>query len=100
MSLWEAYRADIVFTFRKHKAMAEKAAEQLDADRFFRKPGEHSNSIAVIVKHIAGNLTSRWTDFLGSDGDKGGRDRDAEFVIGPADTREHLLAAWEAGWAA
>ena len=100
MSTWQAYRDDIVFSFRKHKAMAEKAFSQLDDDLFFRKPGEHSNSVAVIIKHVAGNLTSRWTDFLTTDGDKPGRDRDAEFVIGPDDTRANLLAAWEHGWAA
>jgi len=100
MSTWQAYRADIVFSFRKHKEMAEKAFTQLDDEQFFRKPGEHSNSVAVIVKHVAGNLTSRWTDFLTTDGDKPGRDRDAEFVIGPLDTRANLLAAWDHGWAA
>jgi uncharacterized damage-inducible protein DinB len=100
VSSWQAYRADIVFSFRKHKEMAEKAFAQLDEDQFFRKPGEHSNSVAVIVKHLAGNLASRWTDFLTTDGDKPWRDRDAEFVIGPSDTRANLLAAWEHGWTA
>ena len=100
MTLWQAYLDDLVFSFRKHKAMAEKAFQQLDADDFFRKPGEHSNSVAVIIKHLAGNLTSRWTDFLTTDGDKPWRDRDAEFVLGPDDTRENLGAAWEHGWSA
>jgi uncharacterized damage-inducible protein DinB len=98
MSAWQAYLDDIVFSFRKHKEMAEQAFQQLEADDFFRKPGEHSNSIAIIVKHLAGNLTSRWTDFLTTDGDKPSRDRDAEFVIGPDDTRAKLLADWEKGW--
>ncbi len=66
---------------------------------FFRKPGEYSNSIALMIKHLAGNLTSRWTDFLTTDGDKPWRDRDAEFVISPEDTRANLLSAWETGWA-
>ncbi len=100
MSAWNAYRDDIVFSFRKSKEMAEKAFGQLDDDLFFRRPGEHSNSVAIIVKHLAGNLESRWTDFLTSDGDKPWRTRDAEFSIGPDDTRAHLLAAWERGWAA
>ena len=100
MSFWDAFVADIVFTFQKHKGLAEKAMQQLDADSFFQKPGEHSNSVALIVKHLGGNLVSHWTDFLTTDGNKPWRDRDGEFVIGPDDTREHLLAGWEKGWAA
>ena len=98
MPLWNAYRDDVVFSFRKQKELAEKAMSQVADEIFFRKPGEHSNSIAIIVKHVAGNLLSRWTDFLTTDGDKPTRDRDAEFVIGPGDTRARLLAAWEAAW--
>ena len=98
MSPWHAFSADSVFTLRKHKEMADKALGQLDDDTFFRKPGEHSNSVAVIVKHLAGNLRSRWTDFLTTDGDKPWRDRDAEFAIGPGDSRERLLADWEQAW--
>src|SRR5262245_33154408 len=93
----QAYLEDVRFSFRKHKEWAEQGLVQLDDEEFFRRPGEHSNSVAAIVKHLAGNLRSRWTDFLTTDGDKPWRDRDAEFVLGPADTREHLLAAWEQG---
>jgi uncharacterized damage-inducible protein DinB len=100
MSPWQAFLADSVFNFRKHKEMAEKAFGQLDEDTFFRQPGAHSNSVAIIVKHLAGNLRSRWTDFLTTDGEKPLRDRDAEFVIGPEDSREGLLAAWEEAWSA
>jgi hypothetical protein len=100
MSLWKAYLEDIVFSFRKQKGWAEQALRQVADAAFFRKPGEHSNSIAAVIKHLALNLASRWTDFLTTDGDKPWRDRDAEFVIGPEDTRARLLAAWEAGWAA
>jgi uncharacterized damage-inducible protein DinB len=101
MSLGQAYLEDVCFSFRKQKELAERAFRQVKSDEaFFRKPGEHSNSIAAVLKHVAGNLASRWTDFLTSDGDKPWRDRDAEFVIGPQDTRERLVAAWEAGWAA
>jgi hypothetical protein len=100
MSLWKAYHEDVVFSFRKQKDWAEQAFAQLDTDaEFFRKPGENSNSVALIVKHLAGNLRSRWTDFLTTDGDKPWRDRDAEFLLGPDDTRERLLAAWQEGWA-
>jgi hypothetical protein len=99
MSLWKAYLEDITLSFRKQKELAEKAFRQIESDEdFFKKPGEYSNSIAIIIKHVAGNLASRWTDFLTTDGDKPWRDRDGEFVIGPEDTRSHLLAAWEAAW--
>jgi hypothetical protein len=98
MWLWQAYLDDLVFSFVKQKQMAEQAFNQLADDAFFQKPGEHSNSVAIIVKHVAGNLKSRWTDFLTSDGDKPWRDRDGEFVIGPENGRVHLLAAWEEGW--
>jgi len=98
--MWQAYLEDIIFSFRKQKELAEKALRQVEDDNLFKEPGEHSNSIASIIKHIGGNLASRWTDFLTTDGDKPWRDRDAEFVIGPEDTRERLIAAWEAGWSA
>jgi hypothetical protein len=100
MSLWTAYLEDILFSFRKQKELAEKAFRQVDDDNFFKQPGEHSNSIALIIKHVAGNLASRWTDFLTTDGDKPWRDRDGEFLIAADDTRTSLLAAWESGWAA
>src|SRR5262249_48200367 len=86
--------------YRKQKEWAEQAFAQLADAEFFARPAEHSNSVAVIVKHLAGNLKSRWTDFLTTDGDKPWRDRDAEFLIGPGDTRERLLAEWEQGWGA
>lgn len=100
MSLSRASLEEIVRCIRKQKEWAEKAFSQVRADEdFFGKPGEFSNSIAVIIKHVAGNLTSRWRDFLTSDGEKPDRDRDAEFRIEPEDTRERLMAAWETGWA-
>ena len=98
--MWNAYLQDIIFSFRKHKELAGKAFRQVEDQDFFKKPGEHSNSIAIIIKHVAGNLASRWTDFLTTDGDKSWRDRDVEFVIGPEDTRSSLFAAWETGWTA
>jgi hypothetical protein len=91
---------EITHGFRKQKDWAEKAFTQVQADiDFFHQPGESSNSIAAVIKHVAGNLRSRWRDFLDSDGEKPDRDRDAEFVLGPHDTRASLVAAWEAGWA-
>jgi hypothetical protein len=98
MSLWNAYLEDIIFSYRKQKELAEKAFRQVEDENFFTKLGEHSNSIAIIIKHVSGNLASRWTDFLTTDGDKPWRDRDAEFIIGPEDTRQSLIAAWESGW--
>jgi uncharacterized damage-inducible protein DinB len=98
MSLWKAYMDDILSSFRKQKEFAEKAFQQVSDDSFFKKPGEHSNSIATIIKHVTGNLASRWTDFLTTDGDKPWRNRDGEFVVGPEDTRHNLVAAWEKAW--
>ena len=95
MSLWNAYLEDIIFSYRKQKGLAEKAFRQVEDENFFTKLGEHSNSIAIIIKHVAGNLASRWTDLLTTDGDKPWRDRDAEFIIGPEDTRQNLITAWE-----
>ena len=94
MSLWKACVADIIFSFRKQKEFAEKAFQQVADQDFFKQPGEHSNSIAAVMKHVAGNLVSRWTDFLTTDGDKPWRDRDAEFVIGPDDTRPKRTIKW------
>jgi hypothetical protein len=91
---------DSLKEFRKHKGYADKAMAQLGDADFFRQPADYCNSIAVVVKHLAGNLRSRWTDFLTTDGEKPDRDRDNEFVLAPAERRETLLAAWEEGWRA
>lgn len=96
-SVIENYKNDSVKSFRNYKKLAERALEQLSYQEFFHVIDDESNSIAVIVKHIAGNLHSRWSDFLSSDGEKPDRDRDAEFeMIG--DTRESLMEFWESGW--
>jgi hypothetical protein len=70
----------------------------LSDEEFFRRPGEQVNPVAIIVKHLAGNLRSRWSDLLTSDGEKPDRDRDGEFQLAVADTRASLLTAWERGW--
>lgn len=98
MPLAKNYLEDVVLTLRKQKDLTDNALKQVSDENFFVKPGEFSNSIAIIVKHVSGNLQSRWTDFLTTDGEKPWRDRDGEFQIGPADTRISLIAAWEAGW--
>jgi len=89
---------DSLAIFRQYKKMGEGAIAQIaDGDLFAQLDGE-SNSIAQIVKHMAGNMRSRWTDFLTTDGEKPDRNRDGEFVEPPA-TREALLSMWENGWA-
>src|SRR5277367_2688048 len=99
MGMSRTFLDEIAFGFRKQKDWADKAFSQVREDSdFFRRPGEFSNSIAAIIKHVAGNLSSRWQDFLTSDGEKPDRNRDAEFFVGEEDTRANLIAAWEAGW--
>src|ERR1700690_3113255 len=82
---------------KQYKTLADKGMEQISDEEFFRQPEPESNSIAIIVKHVAGNLLSRWTDFLTTDGEKEWRDRDSEFEMEKTD-RERLMAQWEKGW--
>ena len=89
----EAFRG-----FRGYRRMAEGAMSQLSDPEFFHLPDPESNSVALIVKHLAGNLRSRWTDFLTSDGEKPDRDRDQEFILTSTDTREELMRRWEKSW--
>ncbi|HYO91324.1 MAG TPA: DUF1572 family protein, partial [Pyrinomonadaceae bacterium] len=89
---------EAVQTFRGQKALADKALAQLKDEEFFKQLDEESNSVAVIIKHMAGNMLSRWTDFLTTDGEKPDRNRDMEFVMTPETTRESILAHWEEGW--
>ena len=91
--------ADVMQEFRRHQRLAEAAMTELDDPDFFQRPAAHVNPVALIVKHLAGNLRSRWTDFLTSDGEKPDRDRDQEFQLTEADTRGQLMAAWQQGWA-
>ncbi|HEX7241428.1 MAG TPA: DUF1572 family protein [Longimicrobiaceae bacterium] len=93
------YLRDCAATFRKQKALADQSLARVTDAQFFAALDAESNSLAVLVKHMAGNLLSRWTDLLTSDGEKPDRDRDSEFAITPADTRAALMQAWEAGWA-
>lgn len=92
------YLDDCLLQLRKLKAQAEKAIAQIDDDQFFTLIDPEANSIALIMKHVAGNMRSRWTDFLTSDGEKPDRDRDSEFETLAGDTREAILARWEDGW--
>jgi hypothetical protein len=92
------YLEDAVLNFRGYKKLAERAFEQTSDEEFFRALDEEANSIAVIIKHMVGNMLSRWTDFLTTDGEKPDRNRDMEFVITPETNRDALLADWERGW--
>ena len=85
--------------FRRYKALGEAAIAQLADDELARAPSDDSNSVAVIVWHIAGNLTSRFTEFRTTDGEKSWRKRDEEFVARSV-TRDELLGKWESGWSA
>jgi hypothetical protein len=96
--LGDFYLEDIRRQFHGQKKLAEKAIAQVDDSQFFALLDSESNSIALVVKHIAGNLRSRWTDFYSSDGEKPDRHRDTEFEAAKEDTRAALLARWEAGW--
>src|SRR5262245_4924419 len=84
-------------SFRANKGWADKAVAQLSDDKLHVALDANTNSIAVIMKHVAGNLLSRWTDFLTSDGEKPWRNRDDEFVD-TFTTRDELIAYWNSGW--
>lgn len=96
----ENYLTETIAAFRAYKKMAEKTFNQVEDDEFFIKIDEESNSVALIVKHIAGNLRSRWTDFLTTDGEKPDRRRDTEFEKFEIDSRKNLMEFWETGWQA
>ena len=92
-----SYLKDSLSLFRANKALGEKAMAQVSDEQLFVELDREANSIAIIVKHMAGNMRSRWTDFLTTDGEKPDRNRDSEFVDPPV-TRATLLAMWEEGW--
>jgi len=94
----EAYVQLVVRELTRQKKLADRAMVQVGDAAFTATLGDDGNSIAVIVKHLAGNMRSRWRDFLTSDGEKPDRHRDTEFYLTPEDTRESLLQRWEAGW--
>ncbi len=92
-----SYLSDSLDLFRYYKTLAERAMAQVTDEQLVAALDPEMNSIALIVKHMAGNMRSRWTEFLTTDGEKPDRNRDSEFVDPPA-TREALLAMWEEGW--
>ncbi len=89
---------DTLRELHRVKRQAEKALAHVSDEQFFHTLDPESNSLAILVKHMAGNLRSRWMDFLTSDGEKPDRNRDSEFVIEAADTRTALMERWERGW--
>ena len=92
------YLRDILRTYRHYKTLGERAVAQIQDADLHATLDSDSNSIAIIVKHIAGNLRSRFSDFLTTDGEKPGRNRDGEFEMPERASREEILAWWESGW--
>jgi hypothetical protein len=98
MDLASHYLEEAFRQLRGHKRMAEGAINQLSDQEFFRTLDPESNSVAIIIKHVVGNMRSRFTDFLTSDGEKPNRHRDTEFVIDENTTRADVMNWWEQGW--
>ena len=89
----------VIDEFQKTKKLADKAIAQLSDEQLNVTIDPEANSVAVLMRHMAGNMRSRWTDFLTTDGEKPDRERDSEFELSPADTRESVFSQWEHGWA-
>lgn len=92
------YLADLAEQFAKLKGLADKAVARVTDEELFRVIDPASNSLAVILQHVGGNLRSRWRDFLTSDGEKPDRNRDAEFEVTPETSRASVMDIWENGW--
>lgn len=92
------YLASSIAIFRQYKALAEKAMTQLSDESLLWQPNEESNSIYLVIKHMSGNMLSRWTDFLTSDGEKPWRNRDSEFEQPAQLSRAEIMQEWEKGW--
>src|SRR6267143_4020744 len=98
MNLSSHYLEEIRRELHGYKRLADGALAQISEEEFFRELDPESNSIAIIVKHMAGNLRSRFTDFLTTDGEKPDRNRDGEFEMPDRVSRDELLRGWESGW--
>lgn len=92
-----AVLADIRDAFSLQRSLAERAIAQLDGTDLFRTAGDDDNSIAVLMKHIGGNLRSRWTEPFTTDGEKPDRNRDSEFIV-ESDDAESVRGVWDGGW--
>lgn len=98
MSFEKHFLENTIGVFNNYRTLAEKSFAQLDSDSEFHfQPDEESNSIAIIMNHMAGNMISRWTDFLTTDGEKPDRNRDGEFIE-KHETRGQLMDFWNSGW--
>jgi hypothetical protein len=97
-SLATHYLEDSIASLRAYKKLAEKALDQLNDNEFFITLDEEGNSVSIIMKHMAGNMFSRWTDFLTTDGEKPDRNRDKEFVIDPKTGKDAVLGYSQRGW--
>ena len=94
-----AYLRDIARTYQHYKTLGDRAIAQVSDDDLHTLVDPEANSIAIIVKHLAGNLRSRFADFLTTDGEKPGRNRDDEFEMPDRMSRDEMLEGWESGWA-
>jgi hypothetical protein len=97
-SLGSAYLTSAIKRVESYKLLGDHTFRQLEEKDFYYSPDPISNSIAVIIKHMSGNMISRWTDFLTTDGEKPGRNRDTEFTVDDQVGRDQLIAQWEKGW--
>jgi len=97
MNLGEEYLSTVIRRLKYYKELGEKTFEQLEEKDFHWQPSSESNSIAVIIQHVSGNMLSRWTNFLTEDGEKDWRQRDNEFEIHDY-TRQQLVEIWNKGW--
>ena len=101
-SSWMEFKTEVIAQYQQQKEMADAALARVNDAMFFahlKEGGDaHSNSIAILVKHISGNFISRWTDFLTSDGEKANRQRPREFVDEVSDNRPKMMERWEEGW--
>jgi hypothetical protein len=99
MDLGRHYLEDAITQFERQKTLADRAIAQVSDEELFRTLDAESNSIAIVMRHVAGNLRSRFTDFLTTDGEKPDRHRDGEFEMPAHTTRESALADWDSGFA-
>ena len=97
MNFRENYLESALFEFRRYKTLGDKTFVQLSDEEIHWKHNDSDNSIALIVKHLVGNMLSRWTNFLTEDGEKSWRNRESEFV-NPAITKKEIIDSWEKGW--
>ena len=99
---WMDFKAEVIAQYQEQRQMAEVALGRVDDAAFFAQLNEggddHTNSIAILVKHISGNFISRWTDFLTTDGEKANRQRPREFAQETSDDRAQIMERWEQGW--